>query len=531
MGKALIIVLASAIFVSGHYLSGAGRSAYETSEVQSEFEKKIIAQEIATSAFNSGVSKVRRDFENWRQVVVNQPYQGGHYNLSFSGPAGEPVEAVVEGYFGDAWYRINGLVVLSLGDFLDAVTFDLEDVDCTAIGGLFTVSGLDRLPPSAGGGDTDGPDGHAVRALRSSIQSILAGCLPPGQTIGVDGDGDITVGAPPHLYLKDLFLETAALAGTTVIGDTSFTGGTFGSPSSPTVTKIYGDVTFSGDFVGYGLLYVDGSVTMINNARWEGLVMIDDMAETFSLSGNASIYGSVVVRGAPAADPGLRGGHFDVDVYDGPSNKPKSHEHAYDDKYDITYVDLLRNGCGKKADGGLCWDKIIGSGGYAELRAEFFNATSSKGVFIFSADGTTYTGTSEGGLTTTFDPSTVTEFVVNFTELAAMAQTEPKNVKNDVSNRDAAFSVRIYDTSNNEMVYELSVYWHYKAGDTGKECGGKKDKDPCPTASPLPLQFKISGSSGVYYSRKALIRLKDLVSAIDEALDVAVINERVTSSD
>ena len=111
-----------------------------------------------------------------------------------------------------------------------------------------------------------------------------------------------------------------------------------------------------------------------------------------------------------------------------------------------------------------------------------------------------------------------------------MAQTQPKNVHDDIANRDAAFSVRMYDTSNNEMVYELSVYWHYKDGDSGKECGGKKG-DPCPTASPTPLQFKISGSSGVYYSRKALTRLKDLVSAIDEALDVAVINERVTSSD
>ena len=79
MGKALIIVLASALFVSGHYLAGAGRSAYETSEVQSNFEEKIIAQQIATSAFNSGVSEVRRDFENWRQVVVDKTYQGGHY--------------------------------------------------------------------------------------------------------------------------------------------------------------------------------------------------------------------------------------------------------------------------------------------------------------------------------------------------------------------------------------------------------------------------------------------------------------------
>ncbi|MCH8962235.1 MAG: hypothetical protein IH820_13185, partial [Bacteroidetes bacterium] len=77
-----------------------GRSAHETSEVQSNFEEKIVAQEIAASAYNSGVSELRRDYGNWRQVVIDKPYQGGHYNLSFSGPAEGPVEAVVEGHFG-----------------------------------------------------------------------------------------------------------------------------------------------------------------------------------------------------------------------------------------------------------------------------------------------------------------------------------------------------------------------------------------------------------------------------------------------
>ena len=45
-----------------------------------------------------------------------------------------------------------------------------------------------------------------------------------------------------------------------------------------------------------------------------------------------------------------------------------------------------------------------------------------------------------------------------------MAQTEPKNVQNDIPNRDGAFSVRIYNTANADLIYELSVYWHYKEG-------------------------------------------------------------------
>ncbi len=149
-----------------------------------------------------------------------------------------------------------------------------------------------------------------------------------------------------------------------------------------------------------------------------------------------------------------------------------------------------------------------------------FNAGSSDGVFALTADGTRHTGASQGGLTLTVDPSTVTEFAINFSTLQAMAQTEPKNVQKDIPNRDGAFSVRIFNTANDDMIYELSVYWHTKANGKGKE---EEEGDP--------LDFSISGSSGVYYSSMALMRLEDILPTIDAAIDAAVINERVTASE
>ena len=77
MAKALLIVLASALFVSSHYMFGVGRTAYETSEVQSKFEEKIIAQEIATSAFNTGVSKVQKMYKTQSRAIYTffEPFQ------------------------------------------------------------------------------------------------------------------------------------------------------------------------------------------------------------------------------------------------------------------------------------------------------------------------------------------------------------------------------------------------------------------------------------------------------------------------
>ena len=547
MVKAVLITLASAILVSSYYLAGAGRTAYETSEEQSKYEETIIAKEIATSARNSGISEVRRDFENWRESVGGRAYQGGNYDLLVTGPPEGPVEIEAVGRFGDAVHTINGLVVLSLGEFLDALAFDSEALDVDHNGNAFTISGIDVNPPSDGGGEGYGPDGHAVRAIRSAVQATVVSELPADRVYGVDGIGDVVAGVPPYVDLDDLFLETAAQGGTMFLQDTSFVGNVvFGSPSSPTVVKAMGDLYLGGNVKGYGVLYVRGNLEMIGNARWEGLVLVDRGAQEVSLQGHASIYGSVVVRGAPQADPGLPGGHFDVDVFDAPTVKEEYHEHEYDDKYDVTYVDLLKSGCGKKTGGGLCWDQIVGSGGYEALRVEFFNAASSDGNFVLKADGTTYTGSSESGFTTTFDPSTVTEFVVNFASLGAMSKTEPKNVQGDIVDRDAAFSVRLYDPSTETMVYELSVYWHYKEGDGkgggGDPCGGgdegkDKDKDKggeeggeesC--GSGTPLSFSISGSSVIHYSSKALMRLRDLLPTIDDAIDVAVINERARAS-
>ena len=77
-----------------------------------------------------------------------------------------------------------------------------------------------------------------------------------------------------------------------------------------------------------------------------------------------------------------------------------------------------------------------------------------------------------------------------------------------------------------DLVYELSVYWHYKENGKGK---GKEEEEEGTPGD--PLDFSISGSSGVYYSSKALMRLQDILPTIDEAIDAAVINERVTAGE
>ncbi len=166
---------------------------------------------------------------------------------------------------------------------------------------------------------------------------------------------------------------------------------------------------------------------------------------------------------APYAGPGLPGGHFDVDIYDEePSTKEILHQHQYDDKHDITYVDVVSNPLLKGED----YDGVVGFDYPNNLRVEFFNVhNGGGGTYTFHATGAPVTGNTADGFTRTFNPWDLKTLRVDFIALAFMAPTTPKDSQEDAIDRDDAFYLRMYDVVTDEMVYELALYHHYKEGE------------------------------------------------------------------
>ncbi len=161
---------------------------------------------------------------------------------------------------------------------------------------------------------------------------------------------------------------------------------------------------------------------------------------------------------APYGDAGFIGGHFDVDVYDAETDKEEYHKHQYDDAYDVTYIDLVN-------DARLLLGDIVGSGYANPLRLEFVNAhNGGGGVFDFEAGGTTIHGQTSLGFETTFNPAELVALRVQFYSLGDLRGTSPGTSQSDVSERDGAFSIRMWDTVSNELVYELATYHHVKNG-------------------------------------------------------------------
>jgi len=154
-------------------------------------------------------------------------------------------------------------------------------------------------------------------------------------------------------------------------------------------------------------------------------------------------------------DPGLFGGHFDVDVFNKPTDKELYHEHEFDDKFNITYIDIAN-------DPRLLFDIVIGDDYPNDLRLEFFNAEFSSGQYIFESGSDSLTGNAQDGFNIVFDPGSLVQLRVNFESLHDLRDSEPKTVQKDIANRDNAFSIRMYDTVSGNLEYELSTYHHVK---------------------------------------------------------------------
>lgn len=181
----------------------------------------------------------------------------------------------------------------------------------------------------------------------------------------------------------------------------------------------------------------------------------------------------IMPYGSLATDPGLVGGHFDVDVFDSATTNERYHEHEFDDKFDVTHIDIA-------GDSKLLFDSIAGSHPNP-VRVEMINANmSGGGAYYFQAGGPLESGPTEYGLVAEFLPADLERFSVHFISLGAMNQTDPGTSQGDVLDRAGSFAVRLYDTVTDELVYEVSAYEHVKKKKGGH---GHHDHDDEPPES------------------------------------------------
>lgn len=522
MGKGILFF--SFAFVVGLSLLYMGnmRTSVATAAVQSDYEHRVLARQIAESGFNLVLGRTKKNFETYRPSITEQVYQDGAYSATVSGDANGPVTIAISGTFEQTFHSIDATLSRYKPVALDAVTIDspMEEVDME---GSYFISGLDTDVGSTTPGSGTSDPVHAILTLFDTAQEDFLEAITAPQVEGSGGTGDVALGSPRidmDSLAADILTHPSLI---TYTGNKTFrTSDLIGSAANPAMVLVNGNVKMTDAFVGYGILYVNGTLELEKDARWEGLLYLRDDGGKLKMKNDAAVYGALIARSTPIStssiDPGLPGGHFDVDVFSGPSTNEDYHEHQYDDKYDVTYVDVLKPGCG--SNGGLCWESLVGTG-HTTLKATFFNAASSSGTYVFEADGVLQTGASTDAFSTLFTPSTITQFTVTFDALCSLRGTSPSTVQGDITNRDGSFSVRIYAPDIHgyytDLIYELSVYHHLKSDTT---CSASTDE----STAIQPMVFEMDNQAAIYASSAALNRLTTLIPRLIPVSDYSLID-------
>lgn len=99
--------------------------------------------------------------------------------------------------------------------------------------------------------------------------------------------------------MADAFLQ---LAHTDLNGGNYSGNDNWGASGSPRITRITGDADIQGTIEGYGVLIVDGALEVQGNFTFHGLVIARGDVQV-QITGNAGIYGSLLVGGSTSADP------------------------------------------------------------------------------------------------------------------------------------------------------------------------------------------------------------------------------------
>ena len=518
MGKGILLMVLASSITLAIMRASEQQARLETEALEGSYKTKVLARELAYSAFNLLVANTSRDFSNYRGVVSDQAYSDGAMAYAATGNAEGPITLIAYGRQGSAIHQISATMVKSGETVLDAITFDGPFSSVRAIGSSFLISGLDVPANDDDQDGGDGPNGHAILTTLESARDDLLGEIDESQLIGIEGFGDIAT-ADPTIDLDSLqqsILNHPDLI--TLQGDQRITGNdSFGSRENPVLISVTGDLTITGTVTGYGVLLVEGSFYTQGTLRWEGLVMISSAGGESEFKGTIDIYGALIVRSLTPSgesggydDAGLSGGHFDVDVFDW-SGRVTYHEHQYDDRFGVTSLNYVSDGCG--TGGGLCWENNLASMDTDRIRVELTSTNYSGGSVLFRTTALHLEGTIGNGFSRDLDPASLTQFSVEFDEICDIDGSSPEMVQSDEANRSGVLTMKVFDIEPEDMgldaqlLHEVSIYRHSGAS----SCFGSDEA----RIDVLPQSFYINGHVAIHKSASALNSIMDLLPSVE----------------
>lgn len=348
MGKYILLLTFSVALTLAYFSQQSRQTSAAANEDQVERQKTVLARQIARSAFEQGISQVRRvarDVDSWPPEEEDFPpghrkeyeEEGGEYEIDYQPQPGDGTVIVSAwGKYGDGdgvEYQINGVVSQESGASFNGMTFDgpISSVDLS--GNMRVIGGENR---------------HAMSASESAGRDALkaecgkkGGGAKPRNIRGKGGDCDIVQqdtdlsGIAETLRNKEGDEDKAETLCESEEDEGE--GASLGSSKSPVFIRVEDECEVAGDVSGTGILYIEGedeeSFRMTGNSSWNGLLFFgkgendedgdegdgdegdgdEEGKPSFWARGNAKINGAAGFFGESGID---MSGNFEVE-YDG----------------------------------------------------------------------------------------------------------------------------------------------------------------------------------------------------------------------
>lgn len=298
MGKSILIVTIGISMIIGLFILRLNANSKEGLSVtvhQFEFTQ---ARLIANSGIETYLEKMRRN-KTLSGEFLDKPLFGGTYNIYISGPDSD-------------------LTIRSVGKF-DAVEHESlvkatrSPVQLPPVYGAMYVSSTNLSLNFNGnilinGNDTnpDGSPGSGAPMPGVSVDSpndsaYIVNTLKSKITEDIKGLG----GAPSVQTINDVLDWNEVTQNLIFAADITVPGGTytdameFGTPSSPKITYITGNVTLSGKCDGDGIMIINGNVNMAGQFTYRGIIIVYGQSTIDTkIAGNGGIYGSTILVGS-----------------------------------------------------------------------------------------------------------------------------------------------------------------------------------------------------------------------------------------
>ncbi len=322
-----------AAVLGGSYLTFTTlQTQRDTTGRRGEAQATVLARQLAESGQAIALTSITQldGFENLGVFKSDRGYNGGviafeNYDdtLTPSSPHGERVAIQVAGTYGTATHRLHSVYEFHPMDFPGPIWLDVPYATATVAAAAMISGGGFGYEPQI---DPRKATELDIAGLGLSLDDITSAMAAAGAAVGdwaTTGKqrlGDLGDGIQSA---DDLYWEVKSAVDTEdgdVVYDRAVTvsgSPTWGAPAA--ITRVVGDLTVpnGAQLTGSGALLVEGSLRVLGQMAWSGLVIVRTTKQSVAvdLTGQTTITGALVVS-QEAFPPG---GHMDLTVLREPS--------------------------------------------------------------------------------------------------------------------------------------------------------------------------------------------------------------------